>query len=137
MVERARRVQRVTEDDEPALDGHITAAKALLAAQGALLALLALLSPLSGAMAGAQDPELKALGPLGGAIVIGMAGILCFGSVAAVSVSGAVGLHRERPWGWWCAAIAFGLWLGGCGLPIGVYGLWALTRAPVRRRFGA
>ena len=118
------------------IDGHITMAKVLLGVQGSVLGLFALLSPLSGAMGGVQDPDLQALGPIGGAIVIGLAGIACFGSVAAVSFAGAIGLHLGRGWGWWCAAVAFGLWLAGCGAPFGIYGLWALTRGPVRRHFG-
>lgn len=128
-------------DDDPALgaspiDGHITMTKILLGVQGSVLGLFALVSPLSGAIGGVQDPELQALGPIGGAIVFGLMGIACFGSVAALSVAGAVGLHQERPWGWWCAANAYGLWLAGCGAPFGIYGLWALTRGPIRRHFG-
>lgn len=123
-------------DDLPPLDGHVTVVKALLAGQGFLLLLFALMSPISGAMGGIQDPELQELGPIGGAIVFGLMGILCFGSVSGLAIGGAVGLHKEKPWGWWCAAIALALWMGGCGAPIGIYGLWAITREPVRSRFG-
>lgn len=123
-------------DDESPLDVHVTIAKVLLAVQAFILGMFALISPLSGAMGGMQDPELKALGPVGAAIVFGLMGILCFGSVGATAAAGAIGLHKERSWGWWCAAIAFGLWLSGCGAPIGIYGLWAIARGDVRRYFG-
>ena len=31
---------------------------------------------------------------------------------------------------------AFGLWLGGCCMPVGLYGFYALLREPIRKAYG-
>lgn len=49
---------------------------------------------------------------------------------------GAVGVYRRAKWGWGLALIGFGLWMGGCAMPLGLFGFYALLREDGRRAFG-
>lgn len=69
------------------------------------------------------------------------AGIMCCESSFAILPLvlyglGGMGLMRGSKWGWAVALAGFGILLGGCTLPLGLYGMWALLRESQRRRFG-
>jgi hypothetical protein len=51
-------------------------------------------------------------------------------------LGGAVGLHLRAKWGWVLALIGFGLWMGGCCMPFGAIGFYALLREDGRKAFG-
>ncbi len=117
-------------------DVHLSLTRAWLGLQGFVGIAFMLLSPMSGWMAGTQDPDFEALGPVGGAVVVGLAGLACFGSVGLASAGAAIGLGHGKAWAWWAAVLSLGLLCFGACLPIGIYGIWALSRDEVLRHYG-
>jgi hypothetical protein len=119
------------------LDVHLILGAVFQAATALVGGLGAIFSPMAGYMAYTEGDEIgELLGPVGSTVFYGVLGVLCFGGVAALNGAGALGVMRKKQWGWWCSAIAWVLLLPGGCLPLGVYGLWALLRAHVRRGFG-
>lgn len=126
-----------TQDAPLELDVHLVLGAVIQGAVAVMGALMAIMSPFAGYMGYAQgDPAIEPLGPVGAVLVYGVLGVGCFGGVGALNGAGAVGVLRKKPWGWWCAAIAWVLLLPGGCLPLGAYGLWSLLRAHVRKGFG-
>ena len=117
-------------------DVHITLVRAWLGLQGSIGLLFALLSPFSGWMAGTEDPAYQELGPFWSMLMFGAMGLLCFGSVGAAAMSAAIGLGRRKAWAWWAGVICLALLLMGACFPLGIYGIWALVREPVRKHYG-
>jgi hypothetical protein len=117
-------------------DVHVTLTRVWLGLQGFVGLVFTALSPMSGWIAGTQDPEFESLGPVGGAIVIGLAGLACFGSVGFASVGASIGLGRRKTWAWWAGVLSLALLCFGACLPVGAYGIWALSRVEVRRHYG-
>lgn len=117
-------------------DVHVTLARAWLGLQGSVGLLFALISPMSGWMAGTQDPAYQDMGPFWSMVMFGSLGLSCFGSVGAASMSAAIGLGFRKTWAWWAGVISLALLCFGACFPIGVYGIWALAREEVRKHYG-
>lgn len=50
--------------------------------------------------------------------------------------AGAIGVLRRAKWGWFVALVGFALWMGGCGMPFALFGIYALVREEGRKAFG-
>lgn len=124
------------DEQEWSLDGHLIFACIWHATVALVGAMFTLLSPIAGYVGYTEDPDIAALGPVGAVMVYGLMGLVCFGVVAALNGLAVVGLLRRQRFGWWCSALASGLWLMGLCAPVGVYVLWALLREDVRRAYG-
>lgn len=117
-------------------DVHLILVRVWLAMQGAVGVLFMLVSPFSGWMAGTEDPAYQDLGPVGGALMFGLMGLCCFGSVGLLGAASSYGLGEGRKWAWWTSMISMSMLCLGVCLPIGLYGFWVLLRVEVRHYFG-
>jgi hypothetical protein len=119
------------------LDVHVHVVVALLVVTGVPLLGIAVLEAVALPLAFSLDPTMDQ--PLSG--VLGLfAGCLAggvYGVMGLVPLLAAVGLEMRRLWGFVLALVAFTpLVASPCCLPVGVYALWALLRAPVRQAYG-
>jgi len=66
--------------------------------------------------------------------VLALLGFVACLLLTASPLLAALGVLRRRKWGWHLAVVTFGLWTA-CFPPLGLMGLYAFCRAPVRRAF--
>jgi hypothetical protein len=115
-------------------DGWLTIAVAMLVVPGGIAGVLALLTGGVGVVGLFVDvPTAEGEPPLW---VIGIAECLFMMVPTVLYGAAATGVYLRTKWGWVLALIGFGLWMGGCCMPLGLAGFYALLREEGRRAFG-
>lgn len=115
-------------------DLHVSIYAALLAATGLPLAGFVVLVPLAAlrvAVYGLPPGDADA----GWIFAIVLPLTFGLGLVGVAQLVTALGLWRQRRWGWLAGLACCAVWMMGGLLPLGAYGLYALLRGPVRERF--
>lgn len=122
----------------PTHDPHVLVAIIALLAIGVPLVVLGILMVPVGLLVGMTDPEFQAMGEAGpwAGLGIGLLEFVFVSGFGSVYLAGGAGLLMRKKWGWVLALVAFGMWMGGCCMPFGIYGFWALLREPVRKAYG-
>lgn len=126
------------EEDLLRRDPHLVASEAILPIAGMLgvlatLAAVTVFAPYQ--FHGSVDLSLRGLSNFGHQVVDGgwatAALVLVAMQLALLPSLASIGMHMRRPFGWYAGIAAYSLWAIVCP-PLGLYGLYALSRAKVR-----
>jgi hypothetical protein len=115
-------------------DGWLTIALAMLVVPAGICALLAVVTGGVGVVGLFVDVPMEPGDPP--LAVIGLLECAFMLIPTALYGSAAAGVYLRTKWGWMLALIGFGLWMGGCCMPLGLAGFYALLREEGRRAFG-
>lgn len=128
----------VREEDLLRKDPHLVASEGLLPIAGMLgimatLAAATVLAPYT--FQGGLDLSLRGFGVFGRQIMEGgwatIALLLVAVQLAVLPSVASIGMHMRKRFGWYAGIAAYSLWAAVCP-PLGLYGLYALSRKKVR-----
>ena len=68
-------------------------------------------------------------------VIAPIEGLFCLMPTMLYGVA-AIGVFRRHKVGWFLGMLGFALWMGGCLMPLGLFGVYALLCAGGRKAFG-